>query len=306
MRATKNKLGGVLAAAVVPYVTDSRAPAGLRVDLDRFARHCTWLVRNGCTGVLVNSTSLGESGSLTYAEQGEVTRAAVRAVGSHATVVAAVHDVGAHQVVDRIRQAADDGADAVLCMPPLSYEASRAEILLHYEAVADAGLPVLVSNNPAGCQVDLCPSALAEISAMDNVVGVCDFSGDVTKVWKTLALAPGTAVITGGDRIVVDSLLSGACGWIGALPNVFPSQAVQLAELLASGRLVEAEALRCALDGPLRWYQRPTAVQMIKFAMDYCGLYGGPYRPPRHGLAAKLLSQVRHDVRSAVKWLTPG
>ncbi|RAS66941.1 4-hydroxy-tetrahydrodipicolinate synthase [Lentzea atacamensis] len=302
----RENLGGVLAAAVVPYVMDVRAPAGLRVDLDRFERHCTWLVRNGCTGVLVNSFALGESGSLTYAEQREVTRAAVRAIGSRATVVAAVHDVGAHQVVERIGQAAEDGADAVLCMPPLSYEPSHAEIVLHYEAVAAAGLPVLVCNNPAGCRVDLSPAILAELSALDNVVGICDFSGDVTRIWKTLALAPGTAVITGGDTIVVDSLLSGACGWIGALPNVFPEQAVQLADLLASGLLVEAEALRCALDGPLRWYKRPAVVQMVKFAMDYCGLYGGPYRPPRHGLAAKMLSQVRHEVRSAVKWLTPG
>lgn len=299
-------LGGVLAAAVVPYVTDSRAPAGLRVDLDRFERHCAWLVRNGCTGVLVNSFVVGESGSLTHAERREVTRAAVRAVGSQATVVAAVHDVGAHQVVDRIAQAAEDGADVALCMPPLSYEPSLAETMLHFEAVAAAELPVAVCNNPAGCRVDLSPATLAELAAFDNVVGVCDFSGDVTKIWRTQALAPGAAVLTGGDTIVVDSLLSGARGWIGALPNVFPEQSVALADLLASGRLVEAEALRCALDGPLRWYERPVVVQMIKFAMDYCGLYGGPYRPPRHELAARLLSQVRHDVRSAVKWLTPG
>lgn len=299
-----NVFDGVIAATTVPYASDDRAPAGLRVDVDHYERHCERLVRSGCTGLVVN-TSMGESGSLTDDERRAVTRAAVRAAGPSATVVAAVHDTGSHQVVTRARHAADDGAGAVLCLPPLEYEPTFSEVMRHFEAVAAVGLPVVVCNSPSICQVDLVPAMLAEISSLPNVVAVCDFSGEVDRAWKTLALAPEVTMIAGADGVVVESVLSGARAWIAALPNVFPQQTAQLFDLLVSGRIVEAQRLRLALDGPLRWKSRPGNVQMIKFGMDYRGGYGGPCRPPRQALALDVLASVHREVRGTLKALDP-
>lgn len=296
--------GGVIAATTVPYAFDDRAPAGLRVDVDHYERHCARLVRDGCTGLVVN-TSMGERGSLTDEERRSLTRSAVRAAGPSARVVAAVHDTGSHQVVARARHAADDGAGAVLCLPPLGYEPTFSEVMRHFEAVAGVGLPVVVCNSPSNCGIDLGPAMLAEISALPNVVAVCDFSGEVDRVWKTLALAPEVTVIAGTDGVVVESVLSGASAWIAALPNVFPSQTVRLFDLLVSGRMVEAQRLRLALDGPLRWKNRRGNVQMIKFGVDYVGGYGGPCRPPRQALSVDVLAGVHHEVRSTLKALEP-
>jgi 4-hydroxy-tetrahydrodipicolinate synthase len=299
------EFSGVMAATVVPYQSDDRAPAGLRVDVARYESHCDWLVSSGCAGVVVNS-SMGEDGSLTPDERREVTRAAVRAVGTSAQVVVGVHDLGAHQVVERARYAAEDGGDAVLCLPPLAYEPTFSEVMRHFEAVAEVGLPVVVCNNPAICQVDLTPAMLAEIMTLDNVVAVCDFSGHPDRVWKTLALAPDTIVMAGTDGVVVESVLAGARAWVAALPNVLADHAVRLFDLVESGHLVQAQALRLALDGVLRWNGRPGDVQMVKFGMDYRGRYGGPYRPPRHTLSADLFAEVHRDMRSSLTALGLG
>ena len=299
------EFGGVIAASVIPYQSDERAPAGLRVDVARYESHCDWLMRSGCAGVVVNS-SMGEDGALTTDERRELTRAAVRAAGTSAQVVVGVHGLGAHRVVERATHAAEDGADAVLCLPPLAYEPTFAELMRHFEAVSGVGLPVVVCNNPAVCQVDLTPAMLAEIVSLDNVVAVCDFSGRPDRVWKTLALAPDTIVMAGTDGTVVESLLSGARAWIAALPNLLADHAVRLFELVQSGHLVQAQALRLALDGLLRWNGRPGDVQRVKSGMDYCGRYGGPCRPPRHALSAALFAEVHRDVLSSLTALDLG
>ena len=69
-------LGGVVVATALPYREDASAPAGLAVDYDRFAEHCSWLLDNGCRGVGPNG-SLGEYSSLTDAERRKVVQVAV-------------------------------------------------------------------------------------------------------------------------------------------------------------------------------------------------------------------------------------
>lgn len=287
---------GVVVATALPYVPQVGAPAGLRVDFDRYARHCDWLIDSGCSGVAPNS-SVGEYGSLTPVERRMVTRTAVEAVGDRGKVVAGVHDVGSHQVVEWSWQAAEDGADALMCMPPVAHLSTLSDVMRHFQAVASVGLPVMVCNNPAVARIDLRPSMLAEIASIDNVVAVCDLSGEAGRVPRTCELAPSVAVFAGMDSMVVENLLCGARGWVGALPNVFPRDCVRLFDLVESGHLVQAQEIREILGGPLRWEVRAEFVQMIKFGMDYRGRFGGPCRPPRHNLPAELVAAAHRDVQ---------
>jgi 4-hydroxy-tetrahydrodipicolinate synthase len=148
--------------------------------------------------------------------------------------------------------------------------------------------------------VDLTPEVLAGITALDNVVAVCDFSGEPERMWRTAALIPEAVVMTGTDRTVVENVISGARAWVAALPDMWPEQVVRLFDLVASGHLVQARAQRLALDGPLRWKGARGEVQMVKFGTDYSGRYGGPCRPPRDALAADVLAEAHRDVQNSI------
>ncbi len=65
---------GVLVATALPLTAE------LAVDHARFADHCTWLVENGCDGVVPNG-SLGEYQVLSPEERAEVVETAVSALG---------------------------------------------------------------------------------------------------------------------------------------------------------------------------------------------------------------------------------
>ncbi|MBC3981217.1 dihydrodipicolinate synthase family protein [Streptomyces sp. AC536] len=292
-------LTGVVVATALPYADDPAAPAGLRPDLDRYAEHCRWLVDSGCHGVGPNG-SLGEYSSLTDTERRAVARTAVTAVGRDALVVVGVHGVGAHQARRWAEHAAEDGADGVLCLPPTLYRASTAEVVHHFEQVAAVGLPVMVYNNPLDTKVDLTPEVIGELAAIDNVVAVKEFSGDVRRVRHIKECAPDLAMIAGADDLVLESLLMGAEGWFAGFPNVFPAASVRLFDLARAGRLAEARALYEPLVAAFRWDSRTEFVQAIKRAMDLVGRYGGPSRPPRGPLAGDQLAALDADVRRAV------
>ncbi|WP_414943694.1 dihydrodipicolinate synthase family protein [Amycolatopsis sp. cmx-11-32] len=292
-------LGGVVVATALPYRADESAPAGLAVDYEAYAAHCRWLIDNGCRGVGPNG-SLGEYSSLTDDERRRVARTAIETVGEDGIVVVGVHGPGSHQARHWAEIAAEDGAHGLLCLPPTMYRANRGEVLAHFEAVASVGLPVMVYNNPIDTKVDLTPGLLAEIGAIDNVVAVKEFSGDVRRVLEIREQAPGLDVISGADDVVLESLLMGATGWFAGFPNVFPAESVRLFELARAGKLEEARALYEPLVAAFRWDSRTEFVQAIKLGMDLVGRYGGPCRPPRGSLTDEHRAQVTADMRRAL------
>jgi dihydrodipicolinate synthase/N-acetylneuraminate lyase len=293
------KLDGVIVATALPYAEDPSAPAGLRVDLDRYAEHCRWLVDNGCHGVGPNG-SLGEYSSLTDEERRAVAKTAIDAVGGNGIVVVGVHGVGAHQARHWAEVAAEDGADGVLCLPPTLYRANPGEVIDHFAAVAAVGLPVMVYNNPFDTKVDLTPAILNEIAQLDNVVAVKEFSGDVRRVTEIRAAAPGLTVVAGADDVLLESVLMGATGWFAGFPNVFPAESVRLFDLALQGKLADAKVMYEKMIGAFRWDSRVEFVQAIKYGMDFVGRYGGPCRPPRGPLSAEQIAVLDADMRRAI------
>lgn len=298
-------LSGVVVATALPYRADDTAPAGLAPDLDAYAAHCRWLVDSGCRGVTPNG-SLGEYSSLTDAERADVVRAAVDAVGSDGVVVPGVSAPGAHQARGWAEQAAAAGAHAVLCLPPTLYRAGRRDLVHHFTEVARVGLPVMVYNNPFDTKVDLTPDVLAELAAIDGVVAVKEFSGDVRRVSEIAETAPSLKVVAGADDVTLEALLMGATGWLAGFPNVFPAACARLYDLATAGELAAARELYAPLVAAFRWDSRTEFVQAIKLAMDLAGRYGGPCRPPRGPLDEDTRARVTADVTKALEFLAGG
>jgi len=302
MTSTTFDLGGVIVATTLAFKEDASAPAGLAVDYDRFAKHCDWLISNGCRGVGPNG-SLGEYSSLTDDERRKVVQVAVEAVDGRGLVIAGAHGVGWHQAKKWAEFAQEDGADGILLLPPTIFRASDSEVIEHYTRVAEVGLPIMAYNNIFDTRVDLEPSVVARIAEIPEVVAVKEFSGDVRRIFEIRELCD-IDVIAGADDLLFEALLAGAVGWFGGFPNAFPRETVELYDLVGAGRIAEARELYENLVAMFRWDSRPEFVQAIKLAMDIAGnSYGGPTRPPRGPLSAANDAQVRVDTKKAMDYL---
>src|SRR5919112_3861868 len=142
-------LGRVLTAMVTAFRDDGS------VDLDGTARVASWLVDHGNDGVVVSGTT-GESPTTTVAEDGEILRAVIDAVGDRATVVAGVGTNATAHSVELAEQAQKLGADGVLIVTPYYNKPTQEGVLAHFQAVARAaGVPAMLYDIPGRSSITI-------------------------------------------------------------------------------------------------------------------------------------------------------
>ena len=134
--------GRVLTAMVTPFTADGR------LDLDGVARVATHLVDHGNDGLVVSGTT-GEVPTTSVAEDGEILRAVISAVGDRCTVVAGIGTNHTEHSVELARQAQEAGADGALLVTPYYSKPSQAGLVAHFDAVAAASdLRIMVYDIP--------------------------------------------------------------------------------------------------------------------------------------------------------------
>ena len=284
---------GVLVATALPLRED------LSVDYDAYGAHCSWLVAEGCDGVVPNG-SLGEYQTLTPRERSLVVQTAVDAVGADRVIPGAAA-YGSAEARRWTEQAAEAGCPAVLLLPPNAYRADASTVRAHYAEVAKAGVPIVAYNNPFDTKVDLVPELLADLYHDGHIVAVKEFSGDVRRPYQLAELAAGLDLLIGADDVLLELALAGAKGWVAGYPNALPAASVQLYRAAVAGDVESALSLYRQLHPLLRWDSRTEFVQAIKLSMDIVGRYGGPCRAPRSPLTAEQEKAVRGATERAVE-----
>jgi dihydrodipicolinate synthase/N-acetylneuraminate lyase len=189
------------------------------------------------------------------------------------------------QVVRWAEHARSVGADGVMALPPINYRASWPEILAYYRAIGEVGLPIVVYNNPFDTGTDLTPARLAELERVAPIAAVKEFSQDVRRMAEIRELSAMT-LIAGADDLLLESVHSGARGWIAGMANILPGPSVDLYRLATAGRWDEAWALYRRLLPLLRYDTGPRLVQAIKYGLRAVGRPVGDTRPPRLPLEA--------------------
>jgi 4-hydroxy-tetrahydrodipicolinate synthase len=187
-----------------------------------------------------------------------------------------------------------------MCLPPTSHAPTDDEVVAHFAAVAEVGMPVIAYNNPFSTRVDLTPPLLARLAEIEGVVAVKEFSQDVRRIAQIMEVAPSLEVLVGCDDLLAEGMLMGATGWIAGFVNALPAASVRLFELCRAGQWEEAVPLYRAMLPALRWDADPVFVQAIKIAQDEVGRYAGPVRLPRLPLGDADEASVRKTVHEAM------
>ena len=102
---------GVFSAITTPFASD------LSVDHAFLRDHASWLVDNGCTGIVALG-SLGESATLSFDEKVTILESCRSGVGDRAPVVAGIAGLSTAECVALARRAAAVGCDGLMALPP--------------------------------------------------------------------------------------------------------------------------------------------------------------------------------------------
>ena len=167
-----NGLGGVFAAVLTPQTAD------LSPDHDALAKHCRWLLDNGCDGLAVLGTT-GEGNAFSVDERIAILEGLAEAGIAGETLLPGTGCCALSDTVRLTRRAVELGVAGVLVLPPFYYKnvsdeglfAAYAEVI---ERIGDSRLKVYLYHFP---QMSAVPLSLALIERLikaypDTVVGM--------------------------------------------------------------------------------------------------------------------------------------
>lgn len=285
---------------VMPAITTC-FNADLTVDHGFMARHCRWLIENGCTGVVALG-SLGEGATLSFEEKREILENCATALADRAPVVSAISSLSTAESIALARMAADAGCSGLMVLPPYVYKGSWREMKAHVAAVFKAtALPCMLYNNPVAYGTDFLPEQIQELAAdHTNLVAVKESSADVRRVSAIRALVgKRLEVFIGVDDAVVEAAGAGATGWIAGLANAFPRESVELFNRAAAGKDT-FDLYRWFLP-LLRMDTVPNFVQLIKLVQAEAGIGNARVRAPRLELEGEELQQMKQVIHEALQ-----
>jgi 1-pyrroline-4-hydroxy-2-carboxylate deaminase len=287
---------GVMPAMTTPFDTN------LRVDHNFLEQHASWLLGNGCTG-LVMLGSLGEGATLEASEKIAILKTGVRAADGKAPVVAAISSLSTHNAVSLAKEAEQAGCSALMVLPPYVYTSDWREMKGHVSAIiAATPLSCMLYNNPVAYKTDFLPIEMAELAKEHaNFHAVKESSADVRRVMAIReVLGDRLNIFIGVDDVLVEGVTAGAKGWIAGLVNAFPAESVELFNLAKAGKQQEAFALYRWFLPLLRMDTVPKFVQLIKWVQEQAGVGSARVRPPRLEIIGEELAMTQAVYEKAV------
>ena len=229
---------GSIPALVTPFT-------GGRVAEDTFAEFVEWQIAEGSDGLVPCGTT-GEVATLNADEHREVIAHAVRAANGRVPVIAGCGTYDTAASIERIRAAADVGADAALVVVPYYNKPSQAGLVAHFTAIAEASpLPIVVYNVPSRTVADISVESLKVVGKHPRIVAVKDATGNLGRVSaQRIACGEDFCQLSGNDDMALGFNAMGGVGCISVSANVAPRLCSDFQKAMREGRWDQALKLQ--------------------------------------------------------------
>lgn len=233
-----NPLHGLMPILATPF------DASGNVDLPSFRRLLDFQLAAGVDGVAVGGMA-SETFALTAHERGELLRAAVQAVGDEVIVVSGVNATSTVTAIEQAKAATDDGAAALMVLPPYMVKPTPGQLVDFYGEVATATpTPVMVQDAPGVTGVPISPPVVSQLAALPGVTSI-----KVEAPPTAPKVAAVVGVITDPDFTVVGGQNAQFCldeyarGAVGTMPACeFPDLLKPILDQWCNGAQAEARA----------------------------------------------------------------
>jgi 4-hydroxy-tetrahydrodipicolinate synthase len=288
----------MITGSIVALVTPMQPDGSL--DWEALERLLDLHIEAGTRAIGAVGTT-GESATLSVPEHCEVIRRCVRHVAGRIPVIAGTGANCTREAIELTTAAADNGADACLLVTPYYNRPTQRGLYEHFKAVAEAvDIPQILYNVPGRTAVDMHNDTVVALSSIDNIIGIKDATGDLSRVTDLKARCPEDfAIYSGDDPTARELILRGGHGNISVTANIAPRLVAELCRLALAG---EREAA-LAVDDRLRALNSALFLEAnpipVKWAMQQRGLIQSGIRLPLTPLDEKFHGQVLAAMEAA-------
>ena len=280
--------GRVLTALVTPFDDDGA------LDLDAAQRLASHLVDQGCDGLVVSGTT-GESPTTTDAEQADLLRAVLAAVGDRARVVAGVGTNDTAHTVALAQAAHQAGAHGLLVVTPYYNRPPQSGVVAQFTTVADSTpRPVMLYDIPVRTGTPIRVDTLLRLAEHPRIVAVKDAKGDLFEGSRVMAEG-GVAYYSGDDQLNLPWLAVGAIGVVSVVAHVTADRYAAMLRAVDAGNLELARKLHVELLPVVAGLMtRTQGAIAVKAALELLGVL------PNRSVRLPLLAATEDEV-SAIR-----
>lgn len=284
---------GIATAMVTPFDEGG-------VNLAEFGRMIDYQIDGGSDAIVILGTT-GEPATMTESEKEDVIRFTVaHAKGKIKIIVGTGSNDTAKAVAASVR-AEKLGADGVLAVTPYYNKCTQKGVYNYYKAICDSvSIPVIAYNVPSRTGVNILPATAEELSALPNMAGIKEASGNMAQVCETMRRIRGKMdLYSGEDFLNLPMLAIGGAGLISVASNIAPKLLKKMYNLVKENKLKEANEIQdfiLPLEDACFLEVNPIPV---KAAYEMIGFKAGLPRPPLTELEGENKTKLLKAIKDA-------
>lgn len=258
--------------AITPFRQDGT------IDFESAGRLYDHLIANDIDGVLIGG-SLGEFFGQTFEQRKALAQFAVKHIAGRMKIIIGTANMIAEEIAPLSNTCLNEGADAVMIVPPFYFSFGDSEIYRFYSRFAsEIHGPVYIYNFPDRTGYSISPSVIRRLAEEnDNIVGVkdtiagMDHTRELIKAVKTIR--PDFEIYSGFDDNFAHNVLSGGNGAICGLSNLMPKLCTDWVKAANTKDMEQLSLLQQKINRCMDIYFIGTPfVPYIKEAVRQCGI----------------------------------
>ena len=226
-------LAGINLAMQTPFKVDGT------IDFQEWERLIDAYIDAGVHGLVLGSGT-GQHPYLTEQECNQLFEIGIKQINGRCNVICQTSALNMDEVIRRSKHAQNNGADALMILPPyLEGPVDDDGILEFYRTIdAEMDIDIVGYNIPQATGLSVSVDLFRRLGDLEHFNYIKDSGGDMTT--HQLYLQSGTKVLNGCDTTTVYALMAGAHGCIWGGANYMPHETVKLYGLVKSGDLAGA------------------------------------------------------------------
>lgn len=210
---------GVIPALVTPLDKDGNLME------DALKKVIDYTIAGGVHGLFILGSS-GEIYGLTKEQKRRIVEVTVEHTAGRVPVYCGASEITTKDCIETAKMVSEvGGVSALSVLTPYFMTPTPKELTHHFTEIAKSTeLPIILYGNEARTQVKIDVATCEELSKIDNIIGIKDSSGDMTRMAEYLRVTDRSnfCVLAGRDTLIYAGLCHGTTGAIASTGNIAP------------------------------------------------------------------------------------
>ena len=244
------------------------------IDYENLEKLIEFQIKEGVNSLIIAGTT-GEGSTLNDKEHRELLEFSKKKINHRVPMIAGTGSNDTNYACELTKYACSIGVDGLLCVTPYYNKATQYGLVSMYTEIAKvSSAPIILYNVPSRTGVNIEPETYLELSKVDNIVGIKEANGNITKILDAFKLVGDKlAIYSGNDDEIVPFLSLGGVGVISVLSNMLPKVTVEICDKFFAGDVKGSRELQLKYLSLIRCLFSEVNPIPIKSAMNKLG-YG--------------------------------